>query len=57
MVITHNMLLISRTDVEKPKAWPHQDQNPEKPDFKVLQGLVTISLIIPRLTLMLHEVS
>lgn len=30
----------SRKDLETPKAWPHQDQDPEKPGSRVLQGLV-----------------
>ncbi|KAJ9113566.1 hypothetical protein QFC20_001917 [Naganishia adeliensis] len=37
-----NVTFPNRTDIKKPEAWPHQDQNPEKPDFKVLQGLVNL---------------
>ncbi|KAH8662227.1 hypothetical protein BX600DRAFT_414273 [Xylariales sp. PMI_506] len=37
-----NMALPGRTDVEANKPWPHQDQDPEKPGFRCLQGLVNI---------------
>lgn len=28
----------NRTDLPKNKPWPHQDQDPEKPGFRCLQG-------------------
>ncbi|KAF4452214.1 phytanoyl- dioxygenase [Fusarium austroafricanum] len=31
-----------RKDVKANKPWPHQDQDPEKPGFRCLQGLVNI---------------
>ncbi|CEI63388.1 hypothetical protein FVEN_g85 [Fusarium venenatum] len=31
-----------RKDVKVNKPWPHQDQDPEKPGFRCLQGLVNI---------------
>lgn len=37
-----NMAFPNRTDVKPNKPWPHQDQNPEKPGFRCLQGLVNI---------------
>lgn len=32
----------NRKDLPPNKPWPHQDQNPEKPGFRCLQGLVNI---------------
>ncbi|KAJ5953498.1 hypothetical protein N7454_000394 [Penicillium verhagenii] len=32
----------SRTDIKPNTPWPHQDQNPEKPGFRCLQGLVNL---------------
>lgn len=32
----------SRTDIKPNTPWPHQDQDPEKPDFRCLQGLVNL---------------
>ncbi|KAL4748569.1 hypothetical protein BDW72DRAFT_195692 [Aspergillus terricola var. indicus] len=32
----------NRTDLPPNKPWPHQDQDPEKPDFRCLQGLVNL---------------
>lgn len=36
------MTFPNRTDIAKNKAWPHQDQDPEKPGFRCLQGLVNL---------------
>ncbi|KAL4950798.1 MFS transporter [Aspergillus filifer] len=32
----------NRTDVKPNKPWPHQDQDPETPNFRVMQGLVNL---------------
>ena len=32
----------SRKDIPANKPWPHQDQDPEKPGFRCLQGLVNL---------------
>jgi hypothetical protein len=32
----------NRKDVKVNKPWPHQDQDPEKPGFRCLQGLVNV---------------
>ncbi|RDW60314.1 hypothetical protein BP5796_11920 [Coleophoma crateriformis] len=32
----------NRTDLPKNVPWPHQDQDPEKPGFRCLQGLVNL---------------
>ncbi|CBF78811.1 uncharacterized protein ANIA_07227 [Aspergillus nidulans FGSC A4] len=32
----------NRTDLPPNKPWPHQDQDPDKPDFRCLQGLVNL---------------
>ena len=32
----------SRTDIKPNTPWPHQDQDPEKPGFRCLQGLVNL---------------
>lgn len=37
-----NMAFPNRTDVKPNKPWPHQDQDPDKPGFRCLQGLVNI---------------
>ncbi|KAH6967587.1 hypothetical protein BKA56DRAFT_530187 [Ilyonectria sp. MPI-CAGE-AT-0026] len=37
-----NMAFPGRTDVKPNKPWPHQDQDPEKPGFRCLQGLVNL---------------
>ncbi|KAJ5536247.1 hypothetical protein N7513_009433 [Penicillium frequentans] len=37
-----NFTLPNRTDMPPNKAWPHQDQDPEKSGFRCLQGLVNI---------------
>lgn len=34
--------MCSRTDLPPNKPWPHQDQDPAKPDFRCLQGLVNL---------------
>ncbi|KAB8210428.1 hypothetical protein BDV34DRAFT_186739 [Aspergillus parasiticus] len=37
-----NFAFPHRTDIAPNKAWPHQDQDPEKPGFRLMQGLVNI---------------
>ncbi|CAK7216892.1 hypothetical protein SEUCBS140593_003018 [Sporothrix eucalyptigena] len=37
-----NMAFPGRTDVAPNKPWPHQDQDPDRPGFRCLQGLVNI---------------
>ncbi|KAK7202668.1 hypothetical protein BZA70DRAFT_100379 [Myxozyma melibiosi] len=37
-----NVSFPKRTDVPKNAPWPHQDQNPKKPGFRCLQGLVNL---------------
>ncbi|KAH7037022.1 uncharacterized protein B0I36DRAFT_237800 [Microdochium trichocladiopsis] len=37
-----NMAFPSRSDVASNKPWPHQDQDPAKPGFRCLQGIVNI---------------
>ncbi|KAF4992506.1 hypothetical protein FDECE_13695 [Fusarium decemcellulare] len=37
-----NVSFPGRKDVKPNKPWPHQDQDPEKPGFRCLQGLVNI---------------
>jgi hypothetical protein len=37
-----NFTFPNRTDIPSNKPWPHQDQDPEKPDFRFLQGLVNL---------------
>ena len=32
----------NRADVKPNTPWPHQDQDPEKPGFRCLQGLVNL---------------
>ncbi|RDW87851.1 hypothetical protein BP5796_03545 [Coleophoma crateriformis] len=32
----------NRTDIAPNKPWPHQDQDPDKPGFRCLQGLVNL---------------
>lgn len=32
----------NRTDIKPNKPWPHQDQDPENPGFRCLQGLVNL---------------
>lgn len=39
---TANMAFPNRKDVAPNKPWPHQDQDPDKPGFRCLQGLVNI---------------
>jgi len=35
-------LAFPRTDLKANTPWPHQDQDPEKPGFRCLQGLVNL---------------
>lgn len=35
-------LAYPRSDLKKNTPWPHQDQDPEKPGFRCLQGLVNL---------------
>ncbi|TLD14964.1 hypothetical protein PspLS_10836 [Pyricularia sp. CBS 133598] len=37
-----NMTLPGRTDIKPNTPWPHQDQDPEKPGFRCLQGIVNL---------------
>ncbi|KAI8272769.1 hypothetical protein K4K60_011845 [Colletotrichum sp. SAR11_57] len=37
-----NMAFPNRADVQPNKPWPHQDQDPQKPGFRCLQGLVNL---------------
>lgn len=37
-----NMSFPNRKDVKPNKPWPHQDQDPEKPGFRCLQGLLNV---------------
>lgn len=37
-----NFTFPGRTDIKPNKPWPHQDQDPKKPGFRCLQGLVNI---------------
>jgi hypothetical protein len=37
-----NISFPNRTDIKPNKPWPHQDQDPEKPGFRCLQGLVNL---------------
>jgi hypothetical protein len=37
-----NLGFPNRTDVSENKPWPHQDQDPEKTDFRCLQALVNL---------------
>ncbi|KAN0122959.1 hypothetical protein V8E51_001285 [Hyaloscypha variabilis] len=37
-----NFTFPNRTDIPPNKPWPHQDQDPEKPGFRCLQGLVNL---------------
>ncbi|KAF6812650.1 hypothetical protein CMUS01_13012 [Colletotrichum musicola] len=37
-----NMAFPNRKDVKPNKPWPHQDQDPERPGFRCLQGLVNL---------------
>jgi len=37
-----NLTFPNRTDIPANKPWPHQDQDPEKPGFRCLQGLVNL---------------
>jgi hypothetical protein len=37
-----NFTFPNRTDIPSNKPWPHQDQDPEKPGFRCLQGLVNL---------------
>lgn len=37
-----NMQFPNRTDMPENKPWPHQDQDPAKPGFRCLQGLVNL---------------
>ncbi|KAJ9127729.1 hypothetical protein QFC24_000012 [Naganishia onofrii] len=37
-----NVTFPNRTDLPENKPWPHQDQDPEKAGFRVLQGLVNL---------------
>ncbi|KXH35356.1 hypothetical protein CSIM01_08931 [Colletotrichum simmondsii] len=37
-----NMAFPNRPDVKPNNPWPHQDQDPEKPGFRCLQGLVNL---------------
>lgn len=37
-----NFALPNREDTPENKPWPHQDQDPEKPGFRCLQGIVNL---------------
>ena len=37
-----NLAFPNRTDLEPNNPWPHQDQDPEEPRFRCLQGLVNL---------------
>ncbi|KAH6657044.1 hypothetical protein BKA67DRAFT_635087 [Truncatella angustata] len=37
-----NTAFPNRTDIKPNNPWPHQDQDPEKPGFRCLQGLVNV---------------
>ncbi|KAI5198369.1 hypothetical protein E4T38_07552 [Aureobasidium subglaciale] len=37
-----NFAFPNRTDLKANSPWPHQDQDPEEPDFRCLQGLVNL---------------
>jgi len=37
-----NFTFPTRTDMKENTPWPHQDQDPEKPEFRCLQGLVNM---------------
>ncbi|RAK88023.1 hypothetical protein BO79DRAFT_149426 [Aspergillus costaricaensis CBS 115574] len=37
-----NISFPGRTDIKPNKPWPHQDQDPERPGFRCLQGLVNL---------------
>lgn len=37
-----NFALPNRKDTSENKPWPHQDQDPEKPGFRCLQGIVNL---------------
>ncbi|KAI1852052.1 hypothetical protein JX266_002905 [Neoarthrinium moseri] len=37
-----NVAFPNRTDIKPNKPWPHQDQDPTKPGFRCLQGLVNV---------------
>ncbi|EMD67092.1 hypothetical protein GGP41_007027 [Bipolaris sorokiniana] len=37
-----NMAFPNRKDLKENNPWPHQDQDPEKPGFRCLQGLVNL---------------
>ena len=37
-----NVTFPGRTDVKPNTPWPHQDQNPEKPGFRCMQGIVNL---------------
>ncbi|KAK7413275.1 hypothetical protein QQX98_007863 [Neonectria punicea] len=37
-----NFAFPNRTDLKPNNPWPHQDQDPEKPGFRCLQGLVNV---------------
>lgn len=37
-----NMALPGRKDLPANKPWPHQDQDPAKPEFRCLQGIVNL---------------
>lgn len=38
-----NVGFANREDLPENKPWPHQDQDPEKPGFRCLQGLVNLN--------------
>lgn len=38
-----NVSFPGRTDVKPNKPWPHQDQDPKRPGFRCLQGLVNLN--------------
>lgn len=37
-----NIRFPNKVDIPENKPWPHQDQDPENPGFRVLQGLVNL---------------
>ncbi|KAL3445281.1 hypothetical protein BJX65DRAFT_309995 [Aspergillus insuetus] len=45
LIVSFDSINISfprRTDIKPNKPWPHQDQDPERPGFRCLQGLVNL---------------
>jgi hypothetical protein len=38
-----NITFPRRVDIKDNKAWPHQDQDPTRPGFRCLQGIVNLA--------------